>query len=54
MNTTTYYKRPIRHAAPYPNAATRRQVWQKLLDLALLIASGVGIGATVMMLLILL
>ena len=30
---------------PYPNAATRREILHKLLDIALLTASGVGIAA---------
>lgn len=50
----TYHGRPIRHAAAYPNAATPRQVLQKFLDLALLIASGAGIGAMILMMLVLL
>ena len=30
---------------PYPNAATRREVFHKLLDTALIAASGMGIAA---------
>ena len=29
---------------PYPNAATRREVFHKLLDTALIAASGIGIA----------
>ena len=55
MKTANAYQgRPTRHAAPYPNAATPRQVMQKFLDLALLIASGAGIGAMILMMLVLL
>ena len=34
---------------PYPNAATRREVFHKLLDTALLAASGMGIAAMLLL-----
>lgn len=34
---------------PYPNAATRREVFHKLLDTALLAASGIGIAAMLLL-----
>ncbi len=34
---------------PYPNAATRREIFQKLLDATLLAASGMGIAAMVLL-----
>ena len=41
--------RPI----PYPNAATRQEILQKLLDTALVAASGMGIAAMILLLLVL-
>lgn len=41
-NTTLY---------PYPNAATRRQIRQKVLDFLVMVASGMGIGAMLLFLL---
>jgi hypothetical protein len=38
---------------PYPNAATRREILHKVLDLALLAASGAGIAAILALLVIL-
>lgn len=38
---------------PYPNAATRREVLQKLLDSLLMAASGIGIGAILLLLMVL-
>ena len=38
---------------PYPNAATRREVLHKVLDTALLTASGIGIGAIIALMVIL-
>lgn len=35
---------------PYPNAATRRQMLQRILDGALVIASGMGLGAALLVL----
>lgn len=37
---------------PYPNAATRREILHKALDIALLAASGVGIAAILALLLV--
>lgn len=34
---------------PYPNAATRREVFHKLLDTALVAASGMGIAAILLL-----
>lgn len=44
---STVCKVPSRPAirVPYPNAATRRELLHKVLDLALVIASGVGMAA---------
>lgn len=36
---------------PYPNAATRRQVANKVLDLLLMAAVGAGLAATLLLLL---
>ena len=41
--------RPI-DRIPYPNAATRREVLHKLVDLALVTASGMGIAAMLLLL----
>lgn len=41
--------RPI-DRIPYPNAATRREVLHKLVDLALIAASGMGIAAMLLLL----
>ena len=41
--------RPI----PYPNAATSRELFQKLLDAALVAASGMGIAAMLLLFLVL-
>lgn len=41
MKTAAVYRQTI----PFPNAATRRQVLSKLLDILLIAASGVGIAA---------
>ena len=38
---------------PYPNAVTRREFLHKLLDTALLTASGIGIGAMLALMLVL-
>lgn len=52
MKTATAYYSACRTAA-YPNAATRRQVLQKLVDHLLLGACGVGITAMVLLALVL-
>ena len=36
---------------PYPNAATRRQIQQKVLDFMVMVASGLGVGAMLLFLL---
>ena len=36
---------------PYPNAATRRQLFHKFLDFLLMTASGIGIGAMLLFIL---
>ncbi len=50
---TTVCKSYCRPAFPYPNAATRREVFQKLLDTALVAASGMGIAAMLLLLTVL-
>lgn len=47
MKTTTIRKQ----ALPYPNAATRRQVAHKILDLLLMAAIGAGAAAMLLLLL---
>ena len=37
---------------PYPNAATRREILHKVLDIALLIASGMGIAIILALLMV--
>jgi len=53
MKTAAYKLscRPIDHI-PYPNAATRRQLLHRLLDVALLVASGIGIASMLLMLIV--
>ena len=48
MNRTSFMNAPI---VSLPNAATRRQVFHKILDILLISASGAGIGAMVLLLL---
>lgn len=46
MKTAVYRQnRKMIRPLPFPNAATRRQMFHKLLDTALVAASGAGIGA---------
>ena len=52
MKTATAYY-PVCRGAAYPNAATRRQVLQKLVDHLLLGACGIGITAMVLLALVL-
>ena len=52
MKTATVYY-PACHKAAYPNAATRRQVLQKLVDQLLLGACGIGITVMVLLALVL-
>lgn len=47
----SYRQRPF---LPYPNAATRQEVLQKLIDLLLMGVIGIGSAATIMLLLVLL
>lgn len=56
MKATMYYRSnsASRHSLPYPNAATRRQLLNKFLDLLLIAACGMGMAATVALLLIIL
>jgi hypothetical protein len=50
---TAICKSNYRPAVPYPNAATRREVLHKILDTLLVAASGMGIGAMLLLLLVL-
>lgn len=54
MKTAVYRQnqRPIR-PLPFPNAPSRRQVLNKLLDTLLIAASGAGIGAMLLLWLVL-
>ena len=48
MKTATVFEK--KHVmVPFPNAATRRQMAHKVLDSLLMAASGVGIGAIVLL-----
>ena len=49
MKATLLY--PTQKPLPYPNAATRRQLWNKFLDLLIMAASGMGIAASLLLLL---
>ena len=54
MKTTTYKTTLAnRPRAPYPNAATYREVFQKVLDLLLVAAIGVGAAASFLFLMVL-
>ena len=46
-------KTNYRPAVSYPNAATRQEVLQKILDTLLVAASGMGIGAMLLLLMVL-
>ena len=48
---TVVCKSTCRPAFPYPNAATRRQVANKVLDLLLMAAVGAGLAAMLLLLL---
>jgi len=52
MKAATAY-RPGYTKVPYPNAATRRQVAQKLLDSLLVVASSMGLAVCLMFFLVL-
>ena len=49
---TAVYKSNV-HPIPYPNAANREEILHKLLDTALVAASGMGIAAMVLLFLVL-
>lgn len=55
MKVTAYYRPHYapRRPLPFPNAATRRQIMGRLLDLLLIAVSGAGIAAAMMLLLVL-
>lgn len=53
MKTTALYRYLDRPVAPYPNAATWRQVLGKLLNLALITAICAGISASLVFLAVL-
>ncbi len=55
MKATANYRPKYipRQSLPFPNAATRRQVLEKLLDLGLIAVSGMGMAAAVLLLLVL-
>lgn len=54
MKTAVAYRtyKTYRPRIAYPNAATRKQMLQKLLDGALMLASGAGIAAMVLFMLL--
>lgn len=49
MKTITVPYKTNRPAIPYPNAATRRQVLQKVLDTLVITASGIGLSAALLL-----
>lgn len=53
MKATTAQRNELANTPlfPYPNAATRRQIRQKVLDFMVMVASGIGMGAMLMFLL---
>ena len=51
---TTYAYPAKNRSVSLPNAATRRQVIQRVLDSLLMAASGAGLGAAILLLLVLL
>ena len=55
MKTAVAYRQNYlpRQPLPFPNAAGRRQVLHKFLDILLIAASGVGLAAALMLLLVL-
>lgn len=50
---TAICKTNYRPTVSYPNAATRREVLHKILDTLLVAASGMGIGAMLLLLMVL-
>lgn len=53
MKTATYKSAPNAIGFAYPNAATRQEVFQKILDGVLAAASGMGIAAILLLCLVL-
>ena len=53
MKAITYKSAPNTIRFAYPNAATRQEVFQKILDGILVAASGMGIAAIVLLCLVL-
>lgn len=53
MKTIAYKSAQTMIQMPYPNAATHRELFHKLLDGALVAASGMGIAAIVLLCLVL-
>ena len=49
MKTATYQTNKAREYIPYPNAATRRQVADRILEGLLVFAAGAGLGAAVLL-----
>ncbi len=54
MKTAVCKSTPSAIRFAYPNAATRREIFHKALDAALVAASGMGIAAIVLLCLVLL
>lgn len=52
MKTITVPYKTSRPAIPYPNAATRRQVLQKVLDTLVITASGIGLSAALLLMMV--
>ena len=50
---TAVCKSNLYSTVPYPNAATRREVLHKTLDTLLVAASGMGLGAIVLLFMVL-
>lgn len=50
---TAVCKSNYRPAIPYPNAATQKELLHKTLDTLLVAASGMGIGAILLLLMVL-
>ena len=53
MKTTACKTYQPTETIPYPNAATRREILQKVLDTALVAACGMGIAAMVLLAMVL-
>ena len=51
MKTAMNYQRTRTHV-PYPNAVTRRQIANKVLDLLIMAASGAGLAASLLFILL--